>query len=89
MGKRGRPASAESDEDRCQAQTLPTEWKAKNSVSLRCPFIAKVLINHVQLCHKHAELEALAILIERAEATVIFKAPRSPYQHIRIFQEKP
>lgn len=90
MSKRGQPLHATTDGDRCQATTFETEWKRTNKKDLRCPFIAKVLIDGRSLCNKHAQTDALAILMERHEAEIILRPVARPlYARVCTYGEKP
>jgi len=90
MSTRGHELPAETDGDRCEATTFETSWKRDNKVDLRCPFIAKVLIDGKRLCNKHAQTDALAILIDRHEAEIILRpAARPLYSRVCSYKEKP
>ena len=78
MSKRGQPLHAKTEGDQCQAITFETNWKRDKNIDLRCPFIAKVLIDGRRLCNKHAQTDALAILMERHEAEVILRPVARP-----------
>ena len=82
---KGRARTTENDNERCVAATVMTEWKIKNKQDRRCPFIAKVFLNGKQLCHRHAQLEALGWMVETKKATVIPQLPRpTPYSRVTV-----
>ena len=82
---KGKPLHAKNDESRCQAITFETAWKRDHATDLRCPFIAKIQINQKHLCHRHAHLEALAIMIKDGKAQIIPQPERrNPYQQVSI-----
>jgi len=90
VSKRGQPLHAETDGDRCEATTLATEWKRSKNIDLRCPFIAKVLIDCRRLCNKHAQTDALAILIDRHDAEIILRPVTRPlYARVCSYTAKP
>lgn len=78
MSKRGQPLHATTDGDRCEAVTFETQWKREKKIDLRCPFIAKVFIDGRRLCNKHAQSDALAIMIEKHEAEIILRPVARP-----------
>lgn len=86
--RRGRPRSAESEAEQCVAITEMTEWKRKNHIGPRCPFVAKVLINSKRLCHRHAHIEALSICISNGSATLIPQQVKpSPYAPVKTSEK--
>ena len=67
MSGRGRPLEATSDDDRCVALTVMTEWKRRNKKEQRCPFIGRYLVQGKLFCRHHAANEAVAICTERGD----------------------
>lgn len=56
---------ATSNDDRCEALTVMTDWKRANKCEQRCPFMAKYLVQGHQFCMHHARVEAVAICAEK------------------------
>jgi hypothetical protein len=87
---RGSPRLPENDGHRCQAVTIETEWKRRNKTDLRCPFFARLEINGKRLCNKHAEIEAVATLINLGKARrIMMPAQRAPYEAVRTVKSTP
>lgn len=86
---RGHQARADNPKDQCEAITVMTEWKRRKGIDSRCPFFARLSIGGKRLCHKHAQIEALAILVGD-EAAVLLPAleRRLPYQKVSVVGTK-
>ncbi len=69
MSRRGRALQATSNDDRCEALTVMTDWKVRNKREQRCPFMAKYLVQGHQFCMHHARVEAVAICAEKGLLT--------------------
>jgi hypothetical protein len=65
MSNRGKPAKATSDDNRCEALAIMTEWKRSNKREERCPFMAKWAVQGHQFCMHHARVQAVAICVEK------------------------
>jgi hypothetical protein len=86
---KGRPLLAKLEKDQCEAVTLETHWKRERKLDLRCPFVARLSVGKKRLCHKHAQCEALALLIADGRAKIL-PAPqaRQPYQPVSVIEAK-
>lgn len=75
--------------DLCQALTVGTAWKRDHGGDLRCQYLAKIRINGKDLCNRHAELEALAVLVRDKVAMVLPTPPQIhvPYRGVEIAKE--
>jgi len=85
---RGHPTRAERAEDQCEAVTVETPWKKRQQSELRCPYVAKVMVEHKRLCNRHASMEALAICLstEKAQLITTIKTVRLPYQRVEVIK---
>ena len=82
---KGKVLVARDNEGRCDAITFETNWKRNKKQDLRCPFVARLLIGTKHLCHRHAQCEALALLVESKVAKIIpVPERRLPYQRVGI-----
>jgi hypothetical protein len=85
---RGTPLHAKNTKDQCEAVTFETHWKRDRKVDLRCPFIARITIGKKRLCHKHAQLEALAILVDKDTAQIIPQPERRlMYEQVSVVKK--
>ncbi len=84
---KGKLLKADSDDLRCEAKTIQTEWKRNKGVDLRCPYFVRIGINGKRLCTKHAQLEAMAMLFDQGKATEIqIPVQRHPFQHVQVMK---
>ena len=65
MSKRGKPAIATSNANRCEALTPMTDYKRFNKMEERCPFMARYSVQGKQFCMHHARVEAMAVCYEK------------------------
>lgn len=84
------PVPNKPQKDLCQALTVSTAWKRAHGDNLRCQYFARIRINGKDLCNRHAELEALAVLVRDKSAEILPTPPQIhiPYTGVKVAKEE-
>lgn len=87
MSNRGKPRIATAPNNRCEALAIMTDWKRRNKIEERCPFMATWTVGKNQFCMHHARCQAVAIACERGDMRRIATV-RAAGQRVRIANTK-
>ncbi len=85
--RRGKPSLADSDDDRCVALTMMTEWKKAHKREERCPFKARWSVQGKQLCRHHMIVEVCAIAMEQGYIQRLYIPPSAVGQRVRVAEK--